>query len=56
MGEAYTVADPYLYTLAGWMESDGVDPSAFPRVHDHRRRMAERPAVRRALARENAAG
>jgi glutathione S-transferase len=49
MGEAYTVADPYLYTLARWMEVDGVDPRAFPRVHDHRERMAGRPAVRRAL-------
>ncbi len=55
MGEAYSIADPYLFTVAGWMESDGVDPRAFPRVHDHRRRMAERPAVRRALAQESAA-
>jgi len=52
MGEAYTIADPYLFTLAGWLEGDGVDPRAFPRVIDHRSRMAERPAVRRALARE----
>jgi glutathione S-transferase len=50
LGDAYTVADPYLYTLARWMEGDGVDPRAFPRVHDHRQRMAERPSVRRALA------
>jgi glutathione S-transferase len=54
-GGAYTIADPYLYTVARWMEADGVDPSAFPRLHDHRRRMAERPAVRRALAREGSA-
>lgn len=52
MGARYTVADPYLFTLACWLEGDGVDPSAFPRVLDHRRRMAERPAVRRALAME----
>jgi glutathione S-transferase len=52
MGDAYTIADPYLYTLARWMEIDGVDPSAYPRVSDHRRRMAERPAVRRALKSE----
>ena len=55
MGETYTIADPYLFTLAGWMEGDGVDPRAFPRVDDHRRRMAERPAVRRALAAEGLA-
>ena len=55
MGEAYTIADPYLFTLARWMEIDGVDPNAFPRVLDHRDRMAERPAVRRALASEGLA-
>ena len=47
MGERYTVADPYLFTLATWLEGDGVDPAAFPRVLDHRSRMAERPAVKR---------
>ena len=55
MGERYTVADPYLFTLATWLEGDGVDPTAFPRVLDHRNRMAERPAVKRALAQEAAA-
>jgi glutathione S-transferase len=49
MGEAYTVADPYLYTLARWLEGDGVDPSRFRKVLEHRGRMAERPAARRAL-------
>src|SRR5271167_1704733 len=55
MGEAYTVADPYLFTIARWMEVDGVDPAAFPRVLDHRDRMAERPAVKRALNSEGLA-
>jgi glutathione S-transferase len=55
MGDAYTIADPYLFTLARWMEIDGVDPNAFPRVLDHRDRMAERPAVRRALNSEGLA-
>jgi glutathione S-transferase len=55
MGEAYTIADPYLFTIARWMEVDGVDPTAFPRVLDHRDRMAERPAVRRALKSEGLA-
>jgi glutathione S-transferase len=40
------------FTTANWLEGDGVDPAEFPRVLDHRRRMAERPAVRRALAME----
>jgi glutathione S-transferase len=55
MGDAYTIADPYLFTIARWMEVDSVDPAAFPRVLDHRDRMAERPAVQRALKAEGLA-
>jgi glutathione S-transferase len=52
MGESYSISDPYLFTLAKWLEGDGVDPARFPKVHDHRQRMAERPAVRAVLAQE----
>ena len=52
MGETYTICDPYLFTLAQWMEGDGVDPSRFPGVSEHRRRMSERPQVRNAIAQE----
>jgi glutathione S-transferase len=55
MGEQYTIADPYLYTLAQWLEADGVDVATIPRVADHRARMRERPAVRKAIAEEAAA-
>jgi glutathione S-transferase len=50
MGSAYTICDPYLFTIATWLESDGIDPKRFPKVHDHRNRMKDRPAVRKALA------
>ena len=53
-GEAYSICDPYLFTLSGWLDADGVDLGALPGVQDHRRRMAERPAVKRALAGEAA--
>ena len=53
-GGRYTIADPYLFTLAQWLEQDGVDPRGLPKVADHRTRMKERPAVARALAVENA--
>ena len=53
MGDDYTICDPYLFTLAGWMEGDGVDIDRFPRIRDHRQRMSERPAVRAALAEES---
>jgi glutathione S-transferase len=52
MGENYTVCDPYLFTLARWMEGDGADPDRFPKVIDHRKRVGERAAVKRALAEE----
>ena len=53
-GADYTIADPYLFTIARWLEADGVDPKRFPKVLDHRNRMAERPAVKKVLARETA--
>jgi len=55
MGESYTIADPYLFTLAQWLEADGADLARCPRVLDHRRRMAERATVRKALADESEA-
>ena len=50
VGEQYTVCDPYLFTLALWLEGDSVDLAALPKVADHRKRMSERPAVREVMA------
>ena len=52
MGERYSICDPYLFTLAQWLEADGVDPASIPRVVAHRARMADRPTVRKAVAQE----
>jgi glutathione S-transferase len=52
LGERYSVGDPYLFTIAGWLEGDGVDIQRYPRLLAHHARMAERPAVQRALAEE----
>jgi glutathione S-transferase len=52
MGETYTICDPYLFTMAQWLEQDGVDPARFPKVMAHRRRMSERPQVQKAIAEE----
>ncbi|WP_085899613.1 glutathione S-transferase family protein [Kiloniella majae] len=49
LGEQYSVSDTYLYTIARWLEGDGVDITAFPRVNAHFKRMEDRPAVQRAL-------
>jgi glutathione S-transferase len=52
MGETYTICDPYLYTLGLWLEGDGVDVSTLPKVMAHRKRMEQRPAVRKVLEEE----
>src|SRR5262245_30290974 len=49
MGEQYTVCDPYLYTVALWLDGDGVDLKTLPRVADHMKRMSERPAVKKVI-------
>ena len=50
MGERFTVADPYLFTLTNWLPGEGVPIERFPRVAEHHRRMRELPAVQRALS------
>ena len=52
MGERYTICDPYLFTIATWLEGDGVDVGKLPRVMEHRRRMLARPAVQKVVAAE----
>jgi glutathione S-transferase len=54
LGETFSVCDPYLFTLASWLEADGVDLARLPRVLEHRARVAARPATQRALTAEAA--
>ncbi|MDE2445879.1 MAG: glutathione S-transferase family protein [Alphaproteobacteria bacterium] len=49
MGEQYTVADAYLFTISNWLEGDGVDITNFPKVLAHRQAIQARPAVARAM-------
>ena len=49
MGDSYSVADGYLFTLARWLEGDGVDVKEFPKVTAHMQRINERPAVKKVL-------
>lgn len=50
MGERFSVADPYLFTITTWLPGDGVAIENFPRVAEHHRRMLELPAVQRVMA------
>jgi glutathione S-transferase len=54
LGEQFSICDAHLFTLAQWLEVDGVDTSQLPRVLEHRARMLQRPATQRALAAERA--
>lgn len=55
MGDTYTVCDPYLFTLTGWLADDGVDMKRFAKVTAHYERMRERPAVKRAMSEQGVA-
>jgi len=55
LGERYTVSDMYLFTIAQWLEGDGVDVEKFPKVAEHHRRMAGDPVVSKVLAAQKAA-
>jgi glutathione S-transferase len=50
LGERYSVADAYLFTIGQWLAGDGVDEQQFPRLLAHRARMLARAAVQVALA------
>jgi len=50
LGERFSICDGYLFTIADWLEADGVDPKQFPRVYEHRERIRARPAVSKVLA------
>jgi glutathione S-transferase len=52
LGADFSICDLYLFTLAQWLEADGVDTSKLPRVMDHRRRVAALPVVGRVIANE----
>lgn len=54
LGDRYSVSDIYLFTLAQWLEADGVDPGRIPKVIAHRRRVSQDPVVRRIVAAEAA--
>jgi glutathione S-transferase len=49
-GEQYTICDPYLFTIATWLEGDGVNTSKLTRILEHRRRMLARAAVQKAVS------
>ena len=49
MGEHFTVADGYLFTVTNWTKPMNIDLSAFPNVTAWHARVAGRPAVQEAM-------
>ena len=52
MGDAFTVADAYLFTILRWSPRVELDLSPWPVLSGYQKRVAERPAVHAALAAE----
>jgi len=52
MGEQFTVADAYLFTVANWSGFVGIDLSGLPNLAAYRARVAARPAVQEAMKAE----
>ena len=55
MGDRFTVADAYLFTVTSWAGHVGVDLSEFANLQAFQKRVSERPAVKEALKAEGLA-
>lgn len=56
LGDRYTVADAYLYTVLRWCDLHKVDLARWPGLTEYRARVAGRPAVREAVQAEGLPG
>jgi len=52
MGDKFTIADAYLFTVVNWTNFHGIDISSFPNLQAFQARIASRPAVQQALEAE----
>ncbi len=52
MGESFTVADAYLFTMLQWCAPNGIDLGLYPNLDAYESRIAARPAVEAAMAAE----
>ena len=52
MGERFTVADAYLFTVTKWAKYVSLDLGAWPVIGQYMERIAARPAVHAALEAE----
>lgn len=52
MGDTFTIADAYLFTVVNWTNFHAIDISPFPNLQAFQARIAARPAVQQALEAE----
>jgi glutathione S-transferase len=52
MGDAFSIADPYLFTVTSWTKHTGIDISGLKNLSAFQDRMAARPAVQAAMKTE----
>lgn len=52
LGEEYSIADAYLFTVLGWFKFIDIDLNEWPAVQKFFARVGDRPAVREALVQE----
>ena len=52
MGDEFSIADPYLFTVANWTGHTGIDISAMKNLGAYQARMAVRPSVQAAMKAE----
>lgn len=55
LGEGFSVADGYLFTVLGWMKPIGFDLTSYPSIQAYQARVGSRPAVQAALKAEGLA-
>ena len=55
LGQAMTIADPYLFAMLGWTGMHGIDLARWPNLAALRKRMEERPTVRTVMQAEGLA-
>lgn len=52
MGDQFTVADAYLFTVLGWNKATTLNLADWPALMDYQKRISERPAVQDAMKAE----
>lgn len=56
MGETFTVADAYLFTMLQWCDRFHIDLALWPNLDDYEWRLSQRPSVLAAMAAEGLPG